>query len=55
MWRRVGGKLFVPFNSTLQPSRSGSWGALEFYDSQELVMGKYSSMVQFIDSNPVWW
>ena len=55
MWRRAGGKLFVPFNSTFKPNSSGSWGALEHYDSDELVMGKYSSMVQFIDSNPVWW
>jgi hypothetical protein len=54
-WKGAGGKLFLQFNSTFQPGKYGSWGALEYYDSDERAIGKYSGMIKFIDSNPIWW
>lgn len=42
-----GGGLFMAFNSTRKHSKHGSWGALEYYDSDE--RGKYSALVDYLE------
>ncbi len=42
-----GGGLMLHFNSTRRHGEHGSWGALEFYDSNEGEAGKYLALVEY--------
>jgi hypothetical protein len=52
-WQRAGGTLFMHFVDAGQPSKWGSWGALEYIDQKGSP--KYNALMDFIDKNPCWW
>jgi hypothetical protein len=52
-WLIAGGTLFMHFVDAGQPSKWGSWGALEYIDQKGSP--KYNALMDFIDKNPCWW
>ncbi len=50
MWRDLGGGLFMAFTDIAQPSRFGSWGALESVTQDPAQAPKYLALMGFIDS-----
>jgi hypothetical protein len=52
-WKTSGGTLFMHFSDIGQPSKWGSWGALEYV--QQNGSPKYNALLDFIDKNPCWW
>lgn len=52
-WKQAGGTLFMHFVDVSQPSKWGSWGALESLNQTESP--KYNALIDFIDNNPCWW
>jgi uncharacterized protein (DUF2141 family) len=52
-WKNRGGELFMHFVNVGQPSKSGSWGALEYVD--QTTSPKYDALQSFIPANPCWW
>lgn len=49
-WKDTGGTLFVHFTDVTQPSKWGSWGALEYIDQERAP--KYDALMDFIEQNP---
>lgn len=52
-WKQAGGTLFNHFVDINQPSKWGSWGALD-YVTQE-TSPKYKALLDFMNKNPKWW
>lgn len=52
-WEKAGGTLFMHFVDIGQPSKWGSWGALEYVEQNGSP--KYNALIKFIDTNPCWW
>jgi len=52
-WKKAGGTLFMHFLDVGQPSKWGSWGALEYVEQKGSP--KYNALMNFIDNNPCWW
>lgn len=52
-WKQAGGTLFMHFVDVGQPSKWGSWGALESLNQTQSP--KYNALMDFIDQNPCWW
>lgn len=49
-WRQEGGGLFANFSSVSQSSKWGSWGVMEFSDSDPLTAPKYQAIVRWANS-----
>jgi hypothetical protein len=54
-WRRSGGRLFVHFTSVGVPSKWGRWGALEWMQQPRNAAPKFDAIMEFAESNPIWW
>lgn len=52
-WKAAGGTLFMHFSDIGQPSKWGSWGALEY--AQQNGAPKYNALQDYIDKTPCWW
>ncbi|HEY9901018.1 MAG TPA: cellulose-binding protein [Candidatus Sericytochromatia bacterium] len=52
-WKKAGGTLFNQFVDVGQPTKWGSWGALD-YVTQE-TSPKYKALLDFMGKNPKWW
>jgi hypothetical protein len=52
-WKESGGTLFMQFVDVSQPSKWGSWGALEYVEQNGSP--KYNALMKFIDTTPCWW
>jgi len=52
-WKQAGGTLFMHFVDINEPSKWGSWGALEYVS--QASSPKYNALINFIDKNPCWW
>ncbi|MFM7428125.1 MAG: calcium-binding protein [Elainella sp.] len=52
-WKAAGGELFNHFVDVNQPSRYGSWGALE--NLTQTTSPKYAALMNFIQQNDRWW
>lgn len=52
-WKKAGGTLFNHYVDVSQPTKWGSWGALD-YVTQE-TSPKYKALLDFINQNPKWW
>ena len=52
-WKNRGGQLFMHFVNVGQPSKWGSWGALEYMDQG--TSPKYAALQSFIQRTPCWW
>jgi hypothetical protein len=54
-WRTAGGRMFAHFSDIGQPSKWGSWGALEFRDQEVGTAPKFATLQSFLLTNPRWW
>lgn len=52
-WKKAGGTLFMHFVDIGQPSKWGSWGALEYVEQNGSP--KYNALMEFINNNSCWW
>jgi hypothetical protein len=52
-WKKAGGTLFNHYVDVSQPTKWGSWGALD-YVTQE-TSPKYKALLDFMNKNPKWW
>jgi RTX calcium-binding nonapeptide repeat (4 copies) len=52
-WRQSGGTLFNYFLDVTQPTKYGSWGALE--NLNQTTSPKYAALQNFIATNDRWW
>lgn len=52
-WKQAGGTLFNHFVDINQPTKWGSWGALD-YVTQD-TSPKYKALLDFMNKNPKWW
>lgn len=52
-WKQAGGTLFMHFVDVADPSKWGSWGALEYVDQEGSP--KYNALMDFMEENPCWW
>ncbi|MFB2983478.1 cellulose-binding protein [Microseira sp. BLCC-F43] len=52
-WKKAGGTLFMHLGDIGQPSKWGSWGALEYVEQNGSP--KYNALMEFINNNSCWW
>lgn len=52
-WKNNGGTLFNHFTDVGQPSKWGSWGALDSLN--EKGSPRYNALIDFMKNNPTWW
>jgi hypothetical protein len=52
-WKKNGGTLFNHFTDVGQPSKWGSWGALDTLN--EKGSPRYNALIDFMKNNPTWW
>ncbi len=51
-WKTAGGKMFVNFSSTCDPSKWGSWCLLEYQNQDPNTAPKHRAVMDFITANP---
>lgn len=54
-WRQAGGKTFCIYRNMGTYGRSGSWGILEHYGQDPLLVPKYRAVKQFNETVGRWW
>ena len=54
-WKKIGGKLFVPFSAPRPSSWHGSWGVKEYITQPLVSAPKYRALLGFSHGNPCWW
>ncbi len=54
-WKKLGGKLFIPFSAPRPSTWHGSWGVKEHIAEQPVQAPKYRSLLGFANGNPCWW
>ena len=54
-WKKLGGKLFIPFSAPRPTTWHGSWGVKEHIAELPVQAPKYRSLLGFSNGNPCWW
>ncbi|WP_165874757.1 sugar-binding protein [Cocleimonas flava] len=54
-WKKLGGKLFIPFSAPRPSTWHGSWGIKEHIAETPAQAPKYRSLLGFSHGNPCWW
>lgn len=54
-WKKMGGKLFIPFSAPRPSSWHGSWGIKEYITQILVEAPKYRALLGFSHGNPCWW
>ena len=54
-WKKVGGKLFIPFSAPRPSTWHGSWGIKEYITEPISKAPKYRALLGFSHGNPCWW
>jgi len=54
-WKKLGGKLFIPFSAPRPSTWHGSWGVKEHIAEQPAQAPKYRTLLGFSNGNPCWW
>ncbi len=54
-WKKLGGKLFIPFSAPRPSTWHGSWGVKEHIAEQPVQAPKYRTLLGFSNGNPCWW
>jgi hypothetical protein len=55
LWRHHGGRLFALFNNVEAFTKWGSWGLMEYMDSEADQSPKFESVRRFVKNNHQWW
>ncbi len=54
-WKKMGGKLFIPFSAPRPSTWHGSWGIKEHIAEKITQAPKYRALLGFNHGNPCWW
>ncbi len=54
-WKKLGGKLFIPFSAPRPSTWHGSWGVKEHIAELPVQAPKYRSLLGFAHGNRCWW
>ena len=54
-WKKLGGKLFVPFSAPRPTTWHGSWGVKEHIAEKPADAPKYRTLLGFANGNKCWW
>ena len=54
-WKKLGGKLFIPFSAPRPSTWHGSWGVKEHIAELPVQAPKYRSLLGFANGNRCWW
>jgi hypothetical protein len=54
-WKKLGGKLFIPFSAPRPSTWHGSWGIKEHIAETTAKAPKYRALLGFSHGNPCWW